>query len=446
MLHFKLEFTVTSGFDMTSCNDIILDACDVMATSSGYKFDTCQYGKLSDSSAVGPGAGWGYLLNSCTDMIMDSCSMQQFFLNGCEISESLRITLKECVAEGNGSGNFTGGYFVGSASDSTLFVDCIAQANRVGFSIGANNAVLDGCTAVQNNVGIYIDSGATNTDLLDTCPVNNTVDNLTDLGTGTADVSHCTLMSCCERVESCCDQLNTCTLGRVITQADIPYIINTPGTYTLCSDIVYSTFIPAITIAADDVTLDLNEYGITSTDSLAISVINNDNITIRNGRLRSDTTESLFVSGCENVLVQDLQVTRSVNGLGFNITDTINSIFERCYFGEPVFPDNSTGSVFAIQGNSDGIMVKSCVIHRPRTTAFYVSVPGSGEGIVFEDCMAEQATFFGGSAGFWINGTAAAFITFKNCSAVIFQYGFLVTNTSQVLFEGCQASGCVGKF
>jgi|GEM_PF-6676018 len=252
-------------------------------------------------------------------------------------------------------------------------------------------------------------------------------------------------------VNSALAQLATCEIGTLITQSQIPYTISVPGVYTLCGDVTNSSGFPAITINSGGVVLNLNQYSITSSTTQAISCTGVsggvlDSIVIKNGLLQANgSVETVTITYCEQVEVSDLQVVRSPNGLGFNINNTFNAVFERCnfdFFGTNV---SSSNSVFLIQGTSDAIIVRSCEILNAGFYGFTVSTTSANaNGILFEDCLVGRPRISGGAGFFVTNSTAGlnSVYAFKNCTANVVSIGFLISSANNVVFEDCHTSDC----
>ena len=90
-----------------------------------------------------------------------------------------------------------------------------------------------------------------------------------------------------------------------------PVVITKPGTYTLRRAITARDERPLITIAADDVSLDLSRLTLTGLGDkrgAGIVVEGRTNVSVRNGSLRNFGT-AVQVNGSANVRLEDLQIT-----------------------------------------------------------------------------------------------------------------------------------------
>lgn len=170
----------------------------------------------------------------------------------------------------------------------------------------------------------------------------------------------------------------------------LPFTITNSGSYYLTTNLTVSGG-DAITIDANDVTLDLNGFTISSTASPAsgtavlINGFPRSNITIHNGHIRGTTTVSgsVFITGgflrgvnatttgIANVRVSDLNVM-GVAGPGISLaTSTGNPLVERC-----------TVSVCAGEGIR-AELVKDCLVGAAGATAITAAtaVNCSGETV-----------------------------------------------------------------
>ncbi len=97
-----------------------------------------------------------------------------------------------------------------------------------------------------------------------------------------------------------------------IKQADIPLIINQPGHYCLTEHIVSAD--RAITITADDVTLNLNGHAIDGSANTAdttqdgITCNSSDNLTITNGSIYGYAIGIDLISGCKGTEISNMHI------------------------------------------------------------------------------------------------------------------------------------------
>ena len=186
------------------------------------------------------------------------------------------------------------------------------------------------------------------------------------------------------------------TLCTVI--ATLPATIATPGVYCLQSDFSYNSLsVPAITIAANNVTLDLNAHRIgdlaagTAVSTYGVYALNQQNITIKNGILRGFGTGVLLTDSAsppaisQGHLIQDIRadqnrlagiqvvgsgsivrhnqvvatggstIAASENAVGIWVSGANNGVLNNDVSGTTA---SGSGNAFGIQGSgAEGLMV-----------------------------------------------------------------------------------------
>lgn len=280
--------------------------------------------------------------------------------------------------------------------------------------------------------------------------------------------------SVCALVDNCfseVDELHTCLLGTVITQAMVPYTIAVPGTYYLCES-VSASGAPAITIAADNVTLNLNGNTITSNDNVGInSTVSN--LTITNGYVVAAGT-ALNFNGGTNLTITNIQSSSSDNAQPQNVFSGVANLHMRdCVIssdgsnvtvglsisGDSVYLTNvtviNTGSNYGFNlgpitgtcelvnciganiGNHAFAITDTNVLHMRGCTAVGSDngfVVFGGNAPIFEDCIAQSNQ----NVGFWMNGSVVAVM--KNCIADFNRIGFFNQGGTNTMHEGCVAN------
>src|SRR5260370_19503949 len=99
-------------------------------------------------------------------------------------------------------------------------------------------------------------------------------------------------------------------IGTVINNGSVPVTITEAGTYVVSEDILYTAVgnTPAVTIAANDVTLDMLGFSIMQTGGLSFSVTaiqlasNSENVVIKNGTVE-DFSQSAISVGAGSTLI-----------------------------------------------------------------------------------------------------------------------------------------------
>ena len=200
------------------------------------------------------------------------------------------------------------------------------------------------------------------------------------------------------------------TLCTVI--ATLPATISTPGVYCLESDFTYnSVSVSAITIAANNVTLDLNAHRIgnlaagTADSNFGVYAINQQNITVKNGTLRGFATAILLTDSAsppaisQGHVVQDIRADQNrlvgiqvvgngcivrnnqvvatggstlaanESSIGISVSGSGNRVLDNDVTGTV---SSGTGSAFGIQS----IAAEGLVVASNRVSG--VSAPGGG--------------------------------------------------------------------
>jgi hypothetical protein len=241
-----------------------------------------------------------------------------------------------------------------------------------------------------------------------------------------------------------------------ISQSDIPLTISTPGSYYLTEDV--NTTSVAITIDANDVTIDLMGYTLKGPDSgttYGINILDKQNIEIRNGTMRdftiaiyngtasnnekyirivdlrvvSNTRHGIYLSG-QNQLVRNCTVTDNGTSatasiaivVGSHSTITGNTVCNNGYASTGIVYGIETGDRCIVTDNivtKNGVSVtaagwvygikvgNSCKVTGNLSCDNGDSYTGSATvyGIYLEDyCLANQNTVYD-------NGTSASSVT-----------------------------------
>ncbi|MGH7133555.1 MAG: hypothetical protein ACREJO_16615 [Phycisphaerales bacterium] len=205
-------------------------------------------------------------------------------------------------------------------------------------------------------------------------------------------------------------------------------VINTPGSYVLIGNLPVS-FIPAppsftgITIACDNVTLDLNGFAITGQSAAGgtgVRVNNNaKNVVIRNGHF-SGLTRAIYVeAGCSDILLEDL-----VTQYGF-----INSLYcvgngvivRRCACLQVRSPP-APGMPLYLQGN--GCTIEECLVSGfdPSPNA-YIGIFLSGNGGIVRRCTVTNSASVSG-VGIAMSGQ----IAYRENTVINFTNKYSTTN------------------
>ena len=100
--------------------------------------------------------------------------------------------------------------------------------------------------------------------------------------------------------------------AKPIAISKLPYTITIPGQYTLSKSIVMTTDADGITINADNVTIDMAGYGITSmasaTSNAGINVGDHTGVKIRNGFITGFGYYGIYGNGSQNLSVTNIDI------------------------------------------------------------------------------------------------------------------------------------------
>jgi hypothetical protein len=148
-----------------------------------------------------------------------------------------------------------------------------------------------------------------------------------------------------------------------------PVTISNPGSYVLTANLSASGTV--ITIASDDVTLDLNGFTVTSLSILlgAITLSGiRDNITIRNGNIVGGSAGISGVSALTNALFEDVCVMNGrVGGINLQSSNSRSCVARRCRvnaIGSTTVASDGNLSITGMNLAGSCWTVEDCVVAR----------------------------------------------------------------------------------
>lgn len=171
-----------------------------------------------------------------------------------------------------------------------------------------------------------------------------------------------TLTQCCASFESTLTEIISllATLTDLSCQCQ-PVAINSAGTiaasgvYCLENDITGQ-----ITIASDNVVVDLNDHEITGGTNAIVINANIKNVIVRNGRIRSTTNEGVVIeAGCDNIGIQSINF-RSTGGYAVSLLGTATNQINNCGI-EGISTHACAGSINILQANNCNIIGNTIV-------------------------------------------------------------------------------------
>jgi len=385
---------------------------------------------------------------SCTKYI--NCQSNGNGSNGFQVDTGTSFILDQCSTCSN-----TNGFYLANAGVCCVVAQCLAVNNSgFGFIGNANvNFYQNIATCNGTNFDNFSASSAfsgkldSKIDTLNNCcstvnlccsTVNSKIDSLTKIVvsdfaqtfTVLADIrrEETTIES---KLDRCCETLNS-KIDILITDDSchaIPIFgqttISTSGSYCLANNINASGT-AAITITANDVTLDLN--GQTISGSLTNGIlVTGSNIAIKDGLLDGILAggTGINVSSSNNVTIQN--IIAMAWGTGININNSNNIMVNNCIC------NNTTMNGFGMNINgSNDIMVNNCTCN-DNNAGFNVS---NGSRLTFTNCQSNRSGFNG------VNLTNITSCIFDSCTTTSnTASGIATTNISDVEFTNCQSNG-----
>lgn len=176
----------------------------------------------------------------------------------------------------------------------------------------------------------------------------------------------------------------------------LPYTITQPGFYYLGGNLTYTGGATAITVNANDVTIDLMGFGLLSTgglNSLGISIPGRKNVEVRNGTVRGFNADGIYDSS-GGYSYRFINLRLELNGLrGIALLDGRFHIIQNCSITE------NGNSGIGLTGN--GHMVTGNVVSKNFRG---IACTGSGHSLV-SNVVVENTNY-----GFDLNATGTYLI------------------------------------
>lgn len=226
--------------------------------------------------------------------------------------------------------------------------------------------------------------------------------------------------------EIICSKIADLATCFMITQEDIDagpgFTISTPGKYCLAENVIHTSASAAITIAADNVTIDLDAHTIDGTSTATNGIVTTgtrENIIIKNGSITS-CEMGVNIDSTSQVCISDLIVKQSSND-AIEISNSNNIVIKNCFIA------NTATSAIVIS-LSNNCTIKNCIVQNNTGIGFAI---GNSTNTAIINCKAIE----NGSTGFLISGTSDN-ITICQCIALsngnngFFADGVNVTNTT----------------
>jgi hypothetical protein len=163
--------------------------------------------------------------------------------------------------------------------------------------------------------------------------------------------------------------------------------ITEPGSYYLTTNVTAGPGEIGLTIAANDVTVDLNGFTLRSLGGIANGILvigARTNLSVLNGTIRDWSAVGISAAAAENGRFERLQL---LNNAGYGLLTGPNSLVLGCVASGA---SNSVGLLVAY-----GSRVKDCVV---QNHAYGIS---AGQGSIISGCTAQNCSELGISGGFY---------------------------------------------
>jgi parallel beta-helix repeat protein len=385
--------------------------------------------------AVGPGS------------TVQGCNASDNGTNG--ISVDFGSTVQSCIAENNRGHGIV-------ARNGSSIINCSARLNAFdsiqvdGDCIAANNSC-DNATGLQG-VGIHALSGDNRIEN------NNLTDNRAGLridGSGNYVANNSVRNNVTNYVIVTGNQLN-------ILLSQLPQYVPWPATIKLAGTLTGIRNTNGITIASDDVTIDLNDHALVGVvqalDGIRVEGLHT-NITVRNGSVLSWPGDGVDAANAVNSQLRNLNAARN-NAVGLRVGE--GSLLQSCTARSNVLDGIATGNGCRVidcttsRNGSEGIIVGTggtvqgstafentangifanagssvlnCSVYSNGTNGIYVSTGGQAL-----NCTAR------GNSGNGIQASSASYVAQNTCSANVFA-GILVSGVAARI----DGNHCIGS-
>lgn len=162
----------------------------------------------------------------------------------------------------------------------------------------------------------------------------------------------------------------------------LPFTISQPGKYSVTQDLVYNASGPAITVAADNVSINFHNHTLTLNDANSVGIYVKDahEFTLENEVIQSTSSTALHLANVNKASVNNIYTKSSTNGV----------TIENCQDIQLFSSQFALGGGIVINGSSH-ITIDSCTFNGINS-AYGFHVEGPSEEIIitnstFNDCL-----------------------------------------------------------
>jgi dipeptidyl aminopeptidase/acylaminoacyl peptidase len=336
---------------------------------------------------------------------------------------------KLCQAEANANNALDLMYQTNSLidlinTDEAATISILELINQVTLQTALGQTNLDDIySVIDQTIGVLIasttDSVASNQIIISTLDVLQSIDDTLLLPQST---------TINEKVKELNTSIHTISLdliGCAATPLFAPTTITVPGNYVLCNTIAGN-----VTIAADDVQLDMAGFSIINGSGTALSIGAHKRIYIFNGIATGDT--GIDISGAQEIKICDMQVCDCIT-TGIIATSAKQLVLDHC---------NVSDALTGLQlQDSTCCTLQKCSFTANQEAVLCTNVTNSA----FQECTATNATLGGysfvASTNNCIRGSTVT--TVGNSAIMSNTYGFMSSNGSGNVFEQCSLQGIV---
>lgn len=211
---------------------------------------------------------------------------------------------------------------------------------------------------------------------------------------------------CVSGVYAVSHQQRTHAVTRVITQKDLPALLDRSGDYSLCTDLIYDG--NAITITANNVKLNLN-HSLTLTNAAANGVVVNgasevviENDHIINTSLNPQTGSGIYLLNATHITIENIYTLQNANGLlvqNSRDVQVVHSRFENAGvagaqvtgstnvdFADSVFDGNNLGLFFS--ATNQDCSVTKCKFPSSQSQSLFAQ---QINGMTIDNCLFSNA-------------------------------------------------------
>lgn len=202
--------------------------------------------------------------------------------------------------------------------------------------------------------------------------------------------------------------------AQFIRTADLPLTISSPGLY-IFADNITSSSANAIVINSSNVTLDLNQFSLSTANTASVAITINaslSNITIKNGTI-NNFAQGIVASTSDNNVVIDTITFTAINQQSISSTSAnTNWRISKCLIANSVI--SNTASVVQLNSLTNSI-IEDCVVNNCSATlgSLIVFSIGGSSNCIFRNCVVTDCLNL--VAGFDFNAGAGTGVTLENC-------------------------------